>query len=655
MASCMICASDYTQCVRKPTKCEYCDFEACKTCSSTYLLTVNKPGCMNRECPGEWSRKFICDNLTKNFANTRLKHHRSDVLYQEQIALLPATQLICENEDRKKKIREEVTKLENERYKLFRSIDVMRGELYKIYSDARLACGSLRIQIRKLPKNSKEEKLKIKQMKQELEILEVNLPNIYTEYTVNVTKLEEDTIGEKLDEIDTKIIDLRTLIKSNVVKKRDFIKKCSDPECRGFLSTRWKCGMCQKSTCSDCHELKSDDHTCNPDTLATAKLLSMDTKACPKCQTNIFKIDGCFAENTPILLWNGGIKMSQHIEVGDVLVGDDGNKRTVLKTVTGDDDLYEVTQTNGATYTVNSKHKLVLKNSTSNKIVEILVDQYINQTNNPLVGFKMTGETSYVDIKSVGRGKYYGWTIDGNNRFILNDFTVVRNCDQMWCTQCHTAFSWNTGSIETKIHNPHYYQWKRLNGGVDREPGDIVCGNEMTHYLASSIRDGLTQFHPNAGNNDNLHSYISGVVRNCMHIIHVMIPDILRKFRIYGVENNVTFAGLTLSMRKGYLRKFITEDQFKAEVEKIDRNWSKSTEIHQVFDLLHNTVKDILFRFKQNVESTKNDDLDLNILEEIREIVVYANKCLNDIGRVYSSATVYNFHSDLSFDRVKPT
>jgi hypothetical protein len=337
---------------------------------------------------------------------------------------------------------------------------------------------------------------------------------------VNVIKLEKDTIDEQIDIIDTKIIDLRAQIKSNVVKKREFIKKCSDPECRGFLSTRWKCGMCQKNTCSECHELKADDHTCNPDTLATAKLLSMDTKACPKCQTNIFKIDGC---------------------------------------------------------------------------------------------------------------------------------------DQMWCTQCHTAFSWVTGAIETKIHNPHYYAWKRLNGGVDREPGDVVCGNEMTHYLAATIRNSLTQFHPKAGDNDNLHSYISAVVRNCMHIIHVMMPNILRKFRVYGVENNVTFADLTLGIRKGYLRKFITEEQFKAEVEKIDRNWSKATEIHQVFDLLHNTVKDILFRFKQNVESTKNDELDLNILEEIREIVVYANKCLNDIGRVYSSATVYNFHNDLSFDRVKPT
>lgn len=38
----------------------------------------------------------------------------------------------------------------------------------------------------------------------------------------------------------------------------------------------------------------------------------------------------------------------------------------------------------------------------------------------------------------------------------------LEGCPQMWCTNCQTAFNWETGQIDTgTIHNPHFLQFRR--------------------------------------------------------------------------------------------------------------------------------------------------------------------------------------------------
>ena len=94
------------------------------------------------------------------------------------------------------------------------------------------------------------------------------------------------------------------------------LRGCPGEGCRGFLDERWACGVCDLSVCRHCHVgLEEDEvvaehhgagagagaecaegkrwHICNPDQLATAKMLARDTKPCPKCKALISKIDGC--------------------------------------------------------------------------------------------------------------------------------------------------------------------------------------------------------------------------------------------------------------------------------------------------------------------------------------------------------------------------
>ena len=59
----------------------------------------------------------------------------------------------------------------------------------------------------------------------------------------------------------------------------------------------------------------------------------------------------------------------------------------------------------------------------------------------------------------------------------------------MWCTQCHTAFSWKSGQIQTRVHNPHYYEWLRENNSNNNVPCHFqfsytgILGGISNHYV----------------------------------------------------------------------------------------------------------------------------------------------------------------------------
>jgi ATP-dependent Lon protease len=76
----------------------------------------------------------------------------------------------------------------------------------------------------------------------------------------------------------------------------------------------------------------------------------------------------CHTYDTPILMYDGSIKMVQDIAVGDIVMGDDSKPRNVLSLGRGEDELYEIMPTKGEKYGVNSEHILCLKPSGINRI-----------------------------------------------------------------------------------------------------------------------------------------------------------------------------------------------------------------------------------------------------------------------------------------------
>jgi hypothetical protein len=80
-------------------------------------------------------------------------------------------------------------------------------------------------------------------------------------------------------------------------ERAKFVRKCPHTDCKGFLSSQWKCGVCDNYCCRECLATRGTDrdaaHTCSEADLATAQLLAKDSKPCPKCGEYIQRTEGC--------------------------------------------------------------------------------------------------------------------------------------------------------------------------------------------------------------------------------------------------------------------------------------------------------------------------------------------------------------------------
>lgn len=87
-------------------------------------------------------------------------------------------------------------------------------------------------------------------------------------------------------------------------------------------------------------------------------------------------MNNCLAPDTPVLMWDGSVKRADEVKVDDKIIGDDGMIRIVQTTCTGTDNMYEVKQNKGESYTVNSNHILTLQYSGHKSIFWSKPDKY---------------------------------------------------------------------------------------------------------------------------------------------------------------------------------------------------------------------------------------------------------------------------------------
>jgi hypothetical protein len=435
---CPVCYDAFTAQVRKAVQCPYCEFAACVQCNKRYLSeSMLDAHCMG--CHRAWNDEFLDLNFTRAFRMGPWKKHREDILIDREMALLPTRQPRVEarhkmNEisSEKQGVKEQLTKVQEEITILLRKRDGIQGVMNR-------------------------------------------LDRQYTRYDHEFRGLTPPAW---------------TMVDGDAKHKQEraqFIMKCPDEECRGFLSTAYKCGTCQKYSCKDCLEVLGKDkpeegeHTCNEERKASVTLIIKESKPCPKCGTRISKIDGC---------------------------------------------------------------------------------------------------------------------------------------DQMWCIDCHTAFSWNTGQQVTGvIHNPHYYQYLRQNNGgvAPRNAGDVPCGGLPTYYeLSTRLRN------------------LGHTKQTQMTRIHRIVAEIqdqrLARFQGQFNENDNGDLGTM------YLMKEVSKDVMKAILAKREVKRNKEMAIRAVLEMFVTTSTMMLGAIANGNNLTERTFEDY--IREFTALRTYTNENLRRVGQI---------------------
>lgn len=230
----------------------------------------------------------------------------------------------------------------------------------------------------------------------------------------------------------------------------------------------------------------------------------------PGCRTTIASGHGCFGIGTEIMMFDGSIKAVEQVVTGDALMGDDGTPRNVLDLARGRELMLRFEYDNGNSHIFNKSHILCLRDISTGKISEVPICRFVEWYCkaggiSDHVSYRKGGSgivnQQIVDIEPLGEGDYYGFTLDGNHRFLGGDYTVLRNTGKSWLLgwtlDWHLRVFPNSNGLLTanNLEQTRIGVWKYL----DEVMSDMdYCRPWMTKYFVKEAKKYFV-----AGNKDS--------------------------------------------------------------------------------------------------------------------------------------------------------
>jgi hypothetical protein len=273
---CGVCMNNYTPIIRKKCVCKYCKADTCSKCIEQYLLGRHEDAhCLH--CRVNYNDATLLEICTKTYIQHVYFKHRQEVLINRERANLPGLQDVAIDERRKRGNEEKINEIKKDITVLETQRDVIMTEYNKLYTEyySKLAAkqdySAIRKQLDDILVQSDKLRTQINNKKDDIN--RIKWPAAYGLPANGGTHAKPEE------------------------EKKKFIRRCTRDGCQGFLSTAWKCGICEYYSCSKCFITKTkkhdDPHECKKEDIETAEMIKADCKPCPNCGEFIQKSSGC--------------------------------------------------------------------------------------------------------------------------------------------------------------------------------------------------------------------------------------------------------------------------------------------------------------------------------------------------------------------------
>lgn len=192
----------------------------------------------------------------------------------------------------------------------------------------------------------------------------------------------------------------------------------------------------------------------------------------------------------------------------------------------------------------------------------------------------------------------------------------IDGCDQMWCTQCQTAFSWRTGEIEKdRVHNPHYFEWMRRNGTATHTPTAVQQNAEC--LTPQEVIDHV--IHYNSRHRD--------IMTWCRVMRHFQV--VARQYQNQINENEIEDKKHNLRVQR--LVGEVNDNAWKVALQRIEKAQQKNRRVVQILELYAQAGVDLLR--SSLLETTDKEE----VCTQLTELRTYCTQQLEKVRKRFNN------------------